>query len=543
METQETIILCGGPINYTNLPIGTNQSNAMIPVNGKPVISWILDDLLAKHIHSAVLVLREQDHRLRTFLQRSYGERMALSICLLKQEGTIVQSLQAGLTQAHNASEIRVILGDTLIRDSYALDQDFVYVGRVEYSQRWCLVFTGNDDVIIDYIDKKDVSIEPKRAIAGFYNFMHGDQLRICTEQSVINGETQLSDVLRRYALRNPLRAIEAQEWYDFGNLDNLIDARRRLLQPRHFNRLTIDPVLNTITKVSENNQKLQDELDWYLQIPEELKVLTPRIISRHKQGNTVRIVQEYYGYPTLAELFLYGDLSVEVWHSILKHIFRVHEVFRRYPGVLDDSDLYGIYIEKTWKRLDELSHQSALWENLLQREKIAYNGQVLSGLPVFRNSIEERARTLIHSAEICIIHGDLCFSNILFDINNQIIRLIDPRGSFGKKGIYGDVRYDVAKLRHSVCGMYDYIVADIFELREQDDEFIGEIYVSSTNQVIAASLDELIEQAGYNVQDIHFIEGLLFLSMIPLHRDKPKRQLMMFLTGLKLLNMVLQCA
>jgi len=36
------------------------------------------------------------------------------------------------------------------------------------------------------------------------------------------------------------------------------------------------------------------------------------------------------------------------------------------------------------------------------------------------------------------------------------------------------------------------------------------------------------------------FIEGLLFISMLPLHHENPQRQKMMYLTGLTLLNEVL---
>jgi hypothetical protein len=45
--------------------------------------------------------------------------------------------------------------------------------------------------------------------------------------------------------------------------------------------------------------------------------------------------------------------------------------------------------------------------------------------------------------------------------------------------------------------------------------------------------------ESGYNLQHIKFIEGLLFISMLPLHQDYPKRQLMMFLTGIVRLNEV----
>ena len=37
-------------------------------------------------------------------------------------------------------------------------------------------------------------------------------------------------------------------------------------------------------------------------------------------------------------------------------------------------------------------------------------------------------------------MHGDYCFSNIIFNHKDGIVKLIDPTGSFGSKiGIYGE--------------------------------------------------------------------------------------------------------
>jgi hypothetical protein len=38
-------------------------------------------------------------------------------------------------------------------------------------------------------------------------------------------------------------------------------------------------------------------------------------------------------------------------------------------------------------------------------------------------------------------------------------------------------------------------------------------------------------------LEEIKFIEALLFLSMIPLHKDKPLRQQLMYCIGITLLN------
>ena len=180
---------------------------------------------------------------------------------------------------------IRVILGDTLIRDRYDLDEDVVYVGEVEELLRWCLVFADGDNRVIDYADKQDVAAKPMLALAGYYQIMHGGYLRECVEQSIAAGERQLSAVLRRYGQRYPLTIRHAAEWYDFGNIDNLVKARRELVRARTFNSLQVDPILNTIMKVSQNDKKLREELGWYLQLPDELKVLD----SAHRQPSGIR--------------------------------------------------------------------------------------------------------------------------------------------------------------------------------------------------------------------------------------------------------------
>ncbi len=535
-----TIILCGGPINYSSLPVGTNQSNAMIPINGKPVIAWILDDLIAKSILDPVVVVRAQDVRLKNFLMRAYSRRMQVTICELEQEGTIVQSLRAGLTMAAGDGLVRIVLGDTLIRDEYHSDEDFVYVGRVDESRRWCLALTNHNHEVIDYADKQEIALDPKLALAGYYHLAHGDYLRACVKTSVANGETQLSDVLRSYGMKYPIRACEVSEWYDFGNIDNLVDARRRLLRPRHFNSLTIDPVLNTITKVSENNQKLRDELNWYLQLPGDLRVLTPRIVSHDELNGRIRIVQEYYGYPDLAELYVYSDLHADTWQSILKRIFRIHDEFRRYPGELAPEHIAAIYCDKTWERIETLRAQSTFWETLLSRDTLTINGREYQNIAPLHDRITAHSARLTQDVPVCAVHGDLCFSNILFDINNQIIRLIDPRGRFGISGIYGDPRYDIAKLRHSVCGLYDYIVADMFSVTElAPGQFSAEVFANGTSKVVGTLFDRLVEDAGYCLEDIRLIEGLIFISIGPLHSDYPERQLMMYLTGIRQLNEV----
>lgn len=535
MSAETTLVLCGGPVNYSNLPVGS-ASNAMVSVNGKPVIGWILDDLLAKGLCAATVVVRSEDCRLQEFVRRVHAPRMAVALAPLTKPGNILQSVQRGLAASPAPGRLRIVLGDTLLRDSFDIEPDFMYVGQVEESRRWCLVSIDENGVVKAYLDKVESAPAPRMALCGYYDLANGPLFTECVAASLSDGERELSAALQRYGRTRPLRAVEAAEWFDFGHLDTLVHARMRLLQPRYFNSLSIDPVLNTLTKVSDHAEKLRDELEWFLGLPEDLQVLTPRTFGETQSDGSLRMVQEYYGYPTLAELFVYGDLSADTWEAVLRHLFRIHRVFRRYPGNTRAEDVRQVYAEKTWDRLAHLG-QLPGWNERLSRDRVLVNGREVRGLCALKPELEQAADALAKSAESRIVHGDFCLSNILFDLGGRIVRLIDPRGSFGRKGIYGDPRYDIAKLRHSFSGLYDFLVAGLFELREDENGFQTAVYANGIHREVGTAFDRMLQEEGYDLREIKQIEGLLFASMLPLHADKPACQTMMWLRSMELLT------
>jgi dTDP-glucose pyrophosphorylase len=539
MLSVNTILLCGGKINYSNLPIHTNTSNSMIPINGKPVIGWLLEDLLEKGINECTIVLRSENIHLKEFITRGYSNKLSIQIVEMVESPSILHSLRTGLSIANHAIPTQVILGDTLLKDIPSFESNTVYVNKVEDSSRWCLALVGEGHVVEGYLDKVDNVAGKKLALCGYYGFSDTGSLVQSLHKLIEKDRTQMSDLLIEEGLREPFIAKEAEIWYDFGNIDNLLAAKQRLLQSRFFNKLTIDPVLNTITKVSEYDEKLRDELNWYKDLPERLKVLSPRIISEKEINGQLNLVQEYYGYPTLAELFLFSDLTAESWHSIFKKLLAIQETFQSFPHEIDPCDLEFIYLEKTKQRIDTLV-QDDLWAARWKEESVQVNGTKYQNIASLFPAIEDKGKAICATSRGAIIHGDYCFSNILFDLSNQIVRLIDPRGSFGRKGIYGDTRYDIAKLRHSVAGLYDYIVSDLFEVNQSEGRYEMQIFANPIHKEIQKDFDNQVSTNGYDLEEIKFIEGLLFLSMLPLHSDKPQRQLAMYLTSIQIFNELL---
>jgi len=143
--------------------------------------------------------------------------------------------------------------------------------------------------------------------------------------------------------------------------------------------------------------------------------------------------------------------------------------------------------------------------------------------------------KKLAETAQTGVIHGDLCFSNILYDFRSAVCKFIDPRGSFGTAGVIGDPRYDVAKLYHSVYGLYDFITNDLFHLRQ---DVSGNVSVDIRHRPLHRQILERFERVffpRYDRREILLITGLIFAGIPALHYDKPQRQVAMFARALEI--------
>ena len=117
--------------------------------------------------------------------------------------------------------------------------------------------------------------------------------------------------------------------------------------------------------------------------------------------------------------------------------------------------------------------------KDLISLENVQINGKEYLGVFQTLERLKGAITKLSNECSnyISIIHGDPAFSNILFSPRNMIYKFIDPRGNFGIDTIYGDYRYDIAKLRHCYHGKYDEITNNLFEIQENKGKFNIKFY------------------------------------------------------------------
>ncbi len=511
--------------------------DTMLPINGKPVIGHIIDDLIGRGITDIALVLHKEDNHTEHYAKRMYGGKCLLTVLYNKNpELGIGHSIATSALQNNEAESILVYLGDTLYKGALSFDKDFIVVADpISESSKWCFVEkTGKNHLFIN----KPTHYEGNgKILCGVYFFRDADTLRsLLMHATDREQKTELADILTQYVKENPLSLVPAQHWFDCGNVENYHRAKIHFLKTREFNTITYDDTYGTITKTGRNKKKIADEIKWYKTIPGDLAIFAPRLVNASLTARSTSYTTEFYGYQTLADLLMFESLDIKFWETIIKKLFVTLSLFKKHTGTVPFTYYEDMYLTKTISRLEELKN-SASWKDLMEIETLTINGKRHHNIAFFLPRIKKALKKLYQKKEISFIHGDFFLGNILYDPSSNILKCIDPRGSFGKTSSFGDHKYDVAKLRHSFHGLYDYIVSDLFSVEGNGNTWNLKFFTSPELEDVRHYFDRELAANKFDLFSVGLIEALLFLSMPPLHKDNPKRQLAMYLRGIELIN------
>jgi thiamine kinase-like enzyme len=270
------------------------------------------------------------------------------------------------------------------------------------------------------------------------------------------------------------------------------------------------------IVKSSET-ERLRDEIGYYLDIGKtDLWHYFPKIYGYNNIEAPYSLEME-----TLPN----SPISQE---SLLRQITAILTEFSKVRIEGSKELRKSMYVDKTLHYYDELI-ETKFFKKFTSYDTVNFHGKELRSFDsIWPEILEIINDVLITNDDFTVIHGDLCFSNILM---GDQIKLIDPRGSFGKKGIYGDPLYDLAKIRHSYHGAYESIITDAFCLKYLDD--------TVTCWMTESDVD-FDHVKAFSDPRAKLIEGLIFIGMCSRHYDSLPRQIVMYCTGLKILNEVL---
>ena len=120
------IILGAGKATYNHLPIHKEANNLSLPINGKPVIFWVIQNLIEKGVRSTNVVIQKENKSLIKILNYAQSEKCKINIVKANKNNSILQNLKLGLANWHNKSGF-IVLGDSLITDEHQNYDDFIF--------------------------------------------------------------------------------------------------------------------------------------------------------------------------------------------------------------------------------------------------------------------------------------------------------------------------------------------------------------------------------------------------------------------------------
>lgn len=445
-------------------------------------------------------------------------------------------SLGSSLVAALNLSgesldkTLHVLYGDTLFK-SLPTGIDIVSVSVAVGSYHWATLASGNADWIQDY-DTKEV--EQQKIIDGYFNFSQPRKLI----QNIIQKQWDFIRGLNRYNKELGLQPVDSSGWLDFGHVNTYYNSKAQFTTQRAFNDLKITP--EWIEKSSVKNDKIAAESNWFESIPYALKGNIPNYLGSNITKSKVSYRLEYLHLTALNELYVFSKLPSNIWTVILSSCIDFLATCRAIKSIEQENynNQAELFTNKTVLRLKQYCESQGY--NLNDRWEYNNSTQI-----TLAQILDISNKCLpINSSNNSILHGDFCFSNILYDFRAGKIKTIDPRGisPCGKQTIYGDINYDVAKLSHSILGFYDYIVAGYFDVSIVSNKIFFELSEEhSHKETQDIYLELVLKEFQLSAKNIYAMQIQLFLSMLPLHSDNIERQNALFANAFRLYEILIR--
>lgn len=470
----------------------------MLPVQNKRLYEHQLA-LIPPKVH--VILTLPQSYKLADYDAKKLATQR-VEVVKISEQLTLGESIYEAISRVGEIKEPLYILhGDTLFSK---------------------LDFTGDTYAVANPEDEYAwAQSSDSKVYAGWFGFSDVKDFKEALRQNDMNFVKSHG----WYAKRHDVKDVELPGWLDFGLVNSYYRSCSRLTTQRAFNDLMISRY--GVRKYSCDKLKMRAEAEWFKSLPYDMRHYAPAVWDSGENTEKGYYEIEYFYNSTLANLWVYGENPLNTWKEIFAACAEfIGDEYAHKPqdlgAVAKEND--SLFVAKTRQRLLRYCEANGVSMDATWH----INGKETPCL----QSILEELDDLIskHDTQFAsLMHGDMCFSNILYDFKSKSIKVIDPRGlsANGHISMWGDVRYDVAKLAHSVLGMYDHIIGGRYTYRQYAPYDMSLAF--DTHDVIARiqTCFKQMRFAGYTIKElsVYPIMILLFLSMLPLHADRPDRQ------------------
>ena len=494
---------------------------AFLPIGNRKLIEHQVSSLRTAFPNQEIILSLPESFNLTETYKKQLS-RLEIKVVTVPDSLSLSESVLYLLNTQENLFKVEnplsILYGDTYFSDFSFVESydDLIAVSEAKNSYNW------------EYLNGKD---HHQNWVWCGYFLLSNIPLFL---KSLALNRDDFNTAVKYYAKYQKTEYVYTDNWLDLGHVNTYFASRASLTTQRAFNDLSI---VDGVVRKSGNPQlKIEAEAYWFNSIPPSIRRFTPLYLGTDYYDDRIYYSIEYLPNMPLNELFVHGQNQLQDWSRIfleIKNWFSHAKItLPKSKQVKIVNDYKSLVVEKTLERLQQYTKLTDISLSTPQ----FYAGREL---PSLNDICQECCDSLAEFPSIIgILHGDLCFSNMLFDFRSLKLKVIDPRGlnANGEFTIYGDIKYDLAKLTHSVIGLYDFIISGNYIVQNENSKSVS----------LHFDIDQRIEEIQSRFMEIEFIPDIkisdiiplviiLFLSMLPLHSDRPDRQKAMLLNALKM--------
>ena len=357
----------------------------------------------------------------------------------------------------------------------------------------------------------------------------------------VFNNIEEYKQMLEQYIKTNIIKdiykykTIKTKAFIDISNYNKLLKYISNMFDTRYFNNIEDNEI--TITKKSENKDKIKREYMYYQLLPIKMKKWMVMPYNYKENEKTAQYTMQKMPMTDIAFRWTHNAIDEKEYTNILNKIF--YYIDNREKKNVSKENYQNIenelYIEKVQQRIKDLKNNqlfNKIDTNIKRGTKFNSIDEIYEYYVTKYNKYLNKNKKYIS----VIGHGDLCFSNILYSKEQNLLRLIDPKGALTKEELWTNPYYDVAKLAHSICGNYDFFNSGSYSIALNNNSKY-ELKIYNNNEKYKEIFKQYLEKNNFDYTLVKVYEASLFLSMLPLHMDRPHKVFGFLLNAINILD------
>jgi len=214
------------------------QPKALIPIAGKTILSFIVDQLNAAGIHEFIFIVGYLGEKIQEYVKQTYPDLRCHFVYQNERQGT-GHAIELTKNIVSN-DEVFVVLGDTIceydVSAVIASEYSMLGVKKVDDPRNFGVAEIDEDGFISHVIEKPSIP-KTNMALVGLYKIKETPILFECvhhlfTQDIKTLGEYNLTDALDCMIKRGAkFKSFKVKNWFDCGKKETLLESNATLLK------------------------------------------------------------------------------------------------------------------------------------------------------------------------------------------------------------------------------------------------------------------------------------------------------------------------